>query len=85
MKIPHLEKVFLIISIILFGVLISIFTTNKNNIIIEEIDYSRFEIKSKSGESYFLFSQPLSIMPGEFLHIYNQDNELQNKHEVESI
>ena len=39
MKIPHIEKVFLIISIIIFGVLISIFTTDKNNIIIEEINY----------------------------------------------
>ena len=85
MKIPHLEKVFLFISIIIFGVFISIFTTNKKNIIIEEIDYSRFEIKSKSGESYFLFSQPLSIVPGEFLHIYNQDDELLNKYELESI
>jgi len=85
MKIPHLEKVFLFISIIIFVVLISVFTTNKNNIIIEEIDHSRFEIKSKSGESYFLFSQPLSIVPGEFLHIYNQDNDLQDKYMVESI
>jgi hypothetical protein len=85
MKIPHVEKVFLIISIIIFGVLTSIFTTDKSNIIIEEINYSRFEAKSKSGESYFLFSQPLSIMPGEFLHIYDLDNNLQDKYEVESI
>jgi hypothetical protein len=85
MKIPHLEKVILFISIIIFGVLTTIFTTDKNKIIIDEINYSRFEIKSKSGESYFLFSQPLSIMPGEFIHIYNRDNELQDKYEVESI
>ena len=85
MKIPHLEKVFLIISIIIFGVLTSIFTTDKNNFIIEEINYSRFEAKSKSGKSYFLFSQPLSIMPGEFLHIYDLDNNLQDKYEIESI
>ena len=85
MKIPHLEKVFLFISIIIFGVLTTIFTTDKNNIIIEEINYSRFEIKSKSGESYFLFSQPLSIMPGESLHIYDLDYKLLDKYEVESI
>ena len=44
-----------------------------------------FEIKSKSGGSYFLFSQPLSIMPGEFLHVYDLDNKLQDKYEVKSV
>ena len=85
MKIPHLEKVFLIISIIIFGILTYILTTDKNNFIIEEINYNRFEIKSKSGGSYFLFSQPLSIMPGEFLHVYDLDNKLQDKYEVKSV
>ena len=85
MKIPHVEKIFLLLSIIIFGVLTTIFTIDKNNIIIEEINYKRFEIKSKSDGSYFLFSQPLSIMPGEFLHIYDIDNKLKDKYEVESI
>lgn len=85
MKIPHVEKIFLLLSIIIFGVLTTIFTIDKNNIIIEEINYKRFEIKSKSDGSYFLFSQPLSIMPGEFLHIYDLDNKLKDKYEVESV
>jgi hypothetical protein len=85
MKVPHLEKVFLIISIIVLGVLTTLFTTDKDNIIIEEINYCRFEIKSKSGGSYFMFRQPLLIMPGEFLHIYDLDNKLKDKYEVESI
>ena len=54
MKIPHLEKV-ASLAYYYIWVLTTIFTTDKNNIIIEEINYVRFEIKSKSGGSYFLF------------------------------
>jgi hypothetical protein len=85
MKFSHLEKIFLIIAIVIFGVFFTIFTTDKYTISIGNINGSRFESKSKSGESYFLFKKPVSIIPGEFLHLYNQDNELQDKFEIRSI
>ena len=85
MKFIHTEKVFLIISIIIIAVLFSIFTTVKYNFKTEEYNQNRFDLKSKSGEPYYIFRRPLTIMPGEFLHIYKLDNELHDRYVVESI
>ena len=85
MKFIHLEKIFLIISIIIFGVFLSIFTTLEYNFNSEENNHNRFDLKSKSGVSYFVFKKPLSIMPGEFLHIYKSDNDSYDKYAVKSI
>jgi len=85
MKFIHTEKVFLIISIIIIAVLFSIFTTVKYNFNTEEYNQKRFDLKSKSGEPYYIFRRPLTIMPGEFLHIYKLDNELHDRYVVESI
>ena len=85
MKIPHLEKIFLTISIFLFGASFFIFPTDKYNIYVEEINRSRFEVKSKSGISYLFFRKPISVMPGEFIYVYNLDNDLQERYEVKNI
>jgi len=85
MKFIHIEKIFLILSIIIFGITLSIFTSVKYNFNTDDNIHKRFDLKSKSGVSYFVFNKPISITPGEFLYIYKSNNELYAKYEVISI
>lgn len=69
MKLPHIEKILLLLSIIgLF--LVSLFFTTKTIDIpgssVDELnDKSIFTVKNKSQKQYLLFDKEISLMPGE--------------------
>jgi len=85
MRIKHTEKISLAISLVLFVVLFYFFSSLDYEYQSDKISHQRFTSKIKSGVTYFIFEKKLSVMPGDFLHLYSQDNELIEKHEVESI
>ena len=85
MRIKHTEKISLSISILLFVVLFYFFSSLDYKHKSDKTSYQRFTSKIKSGVTYFIFEKELSVMPGDFLHLYSPDNELVEKYEVESI
>lgn len=85
MRIKHTEKISLAISILLFVVLFYLFSSLDYKHKSDKTSYQRFTSKIKSGVTYFIFEKELSVMPGDFLHLYSPDNELVEKYEVESI
>jgi hypothetical protein len=81
-KIKHIEKFALAISLLIFCSLFFIFSSNNlsNNSFASHSNI--FSFKSKNGLDYFSLNKIVSLLPGSFLHIHNKPINSWESHEI---
>ncbi len=85
MRVKHLEKFSLVITLVLFVLSFFIFSSYSANTETKNQKNDLFDSQKRSGVDYFIFGKEISIMPGETLSYYNSEGELAQFYEVKNI
>ena len=77
MKIKHLEKYILLLSFIAIVVLFILFSKySPNSCISFHPQIKTFSLKTKNGKTYFSLNRELSLLPGDFIHLTQDDGKI---------
>ena len=85
MKIKHLEKYILLLSFIAIVVLFILFSNTSPNLALFSSTNNTFSFKTKNGKTYFSLNRELSLLPGDFIHLKQDDGNNWTPFEIKAI
>ena len=85
MKIKHLEKYILLLSFIGIVVLFILFSNTSPNLALLSSTNKTFSFKTKNGKTYFSLNRELSLLPGDFIHLTQDDGNNWTPFEIKAI
>ena len=85
MKIKHLEKYILLLSFIGIVVLFILFSNTSPNLALFSSTNKTFSFKTKNGKTYFSLNRELSLLPGDFIHLTQDDGNNWTPFEIKAI
>ena len=85
MKIKHLEKYILLLSFIAIVVLFILFSSTSPNLAFFSSSNKTFSFKTKNGKTYFSLNRELSLLPGDFIHLTQDDGNNWTPFEIKAI
>jgi hypothetical protein len=85
MKIKHLEKYILLLSLVTIVVLFILFSSASPNFALFPSTNKTFSFKTKNGKTYFSINRDLSLLPGDFIHLIQDGDDNWTPFEIKAI
>ena len=85
MKIKHIEKFILLLSLVVLIVLFILLSNPSSQLSSISSSNQIFSLKTKNGKSYFSLNRETSLVPGDFIHLTKNEDNNWSPYEIKSI